>query len=143
MAWIVDTCCLLDIANADPGFSRLSARILRDRFDDGLAACPITQVELAPQFDSDLAEIRHFLDKEVGVESSVEWLIADTERAIRGWGDYVSRRRQGHAPKRPIADILIGAFACRFDGLITRNPANFRPYFPELTVIDPTAENSD
>lgn len=143
MAWVVDTCCLLDIANADPRFSRVSAGALADRLDDGLVACPVTEVELAPQFDSDIAGIRRFLGREVGVTPDAEWRIADTEAAVLGWGEYVRRRRLGKAEKRPIADILIGAFACRFDGLITRNPANFRPYFPELTVIDPTDANPD
>lgn len=140
MAWVVDTCCLLDIANGDPEFALISAGALTDRLDSGLVACPVTVVELAPQFDSNIDEMRYFLRKRVGVDPDSDWFMADTERAVQGWGDYVRMRRLSKSPKRPIADILIGAFACRFEGLITRNPGNFRPYFPELTVLNPTSE---
>jgi hypothetical protein len=40
-------------------------------------------------------------------------------------------------PKRPIADILIGAFATRFDGLITRKTSDLRALFPDLTLRKP------
>lgn len=33
--------------------------------------------------------------------------------------------------------MMIGAFASRFDGLITRNGSDFRPWFPELSILDP------
>lgn len=49
----------------------------------------------------------------------------------------VAARRAGIGRKRPIADILIGAFAVRHDGLITRNPDNFRPWFPQMKIIGP------
>ncbi|MBM3833050.1 MAG: type II toxin-antitoxin system VapC family toxin [Verrucomicrobia bacterium] len=40
-------------------------------------------------------------------------------------------------PKRPLADILIGAFALRFDGLLTRNETDFRSVFSQLTIVSP------
>lgn len=39
--------------------------------------------------------------------------------------------------RRPIADILIGAFAARHEGLVTRNPDHFRPFFPQLVLAEP------
>jgi predicted nucleic acid-binding protein len=36
-----------------------------------------------------------------------------------------------------LADLLIGAFACRRRGLITRNPANFKRFYPGLKVLGP------
>jgi hypothetical protein len=36
-----------------------------------------------------------------------------------------------------VADLLIGAFASRHDGLITRNSVDFRVLYPQLQVIDP------
>ena len=33
--------------------------------------------------------------------------------------------------------LLIGAFATRFQGLLTRNTADFRPVFPALTIVEP------
>jgi hypothetical protein len=32
---------------------------------------------------------------------------------------------------------MIGAFATRFDGLITRNQKDFKPWFPELKLVVP------
>jgi hypothetical protein len=32
---------------------------------------------------------------------------------------------------------MIGAFAGRHDGLITRNPEHFRQFFPHLTLVQP------
>ncbi len=42
-----------------------------------------------------------------------------------------------NAPKRPLADILIGAFASRFDGILTRNEADFKTVFPSLAITAP------
>jgi predicted nucleic acid-binding protein len=33
--------------------------------------------------------------------------------------------------------LLIGAFACRYQGLITRNPSDFRRWFPKLKLRQP------
>jgi len=46
----------------------------------------------------------------------------------------VESKRGGQLPKRPIADVLIGAFALRFQGLLTRNLQDFRPLFPTLAI---------
>jgi hypothetical protein len=39
--------------------------------------------------------------------------------------------------KRPVADVLIAAFAARFQGIITRNASDFRNILPNLVVIEP------
>jgi len=53
------------------------------------------------------------------------------------WQRYVAARRATKAPKRPLADILIGAFASRFDGILTRNESDFSQVFPSLTITAP------
>ncbi|MBM3839767.1 MAG: type II toxin-antitoxin system VapC family toxin [Verrucomicrobia bacterium] len=50
--------------------------------------------------------------------------------------NYVKQKRQGAILKHPIADILIGAFALRFQGLLTRNGREFRRLVPSLTVVE-------
>ena len=40
MAWVVDSCILLDIALADPQFGIASAQCVAARFEDGIVACP-------------------------------------------------------------------------------------------------------
>jgi hypothetical protein len=66
--------------------------------------------------------------------SGRSWTLADTECAHRAWNAYVQARRASDVPKRPVADVLIGAFACRYQGLITRNPVDFRRCFPKLKL---------
>ena len=42
MAWVVDTCLLIDVAEADPTFGVASARLLDSKRANGLAICPAT-----------------------------------------------------------------------------------------------------
>jgi predicted nucleic acid-binding protein len=136
MAWVVDSCVLLDIALKDPEFGVPSALLLEKLRRDGLVACPISVIEVAPQFGGQLAGVREYLTL-LGADPRVTWLEADTENASVGWVRYVSEKRARNAVKRPIADILIGGFACRFQGLVTRNPEHFLPFYPGLAVRQP------
>jgi len=79
---------------------------------------------------------KHFLEQ-VGIDFTENWTLADSERAHRAWNVYVQARRASDAPRRPVADVLIGAFACRCQGLITRNPTDFRRWFPKLKLRQP------
>lgn len=121
MPWVVDTSVLLDIRRNDPTFGRPSAECLVRHLPDGLVICPVTYVELAPEFDAREALQEQFL-QEIGVESLEPWTRADTQAAHRAWADHVRKKRAGQGSKRPVADVLIEAFAQRFQGLITRNP---------------------
>ena len=53
MAWVVDTCLLIDVAEADPRFGVASAQLLDRLRPDGLLLCPVSEVELAPMFAGD------------------------------------------------------------------------------------------
>ena len=136
MAWVVDTAVLIDVLEHDPEFGLRSARTLDARSGEGLVVCPITSVELSPAFEGSLALQREFLDG-VGVDYGEEWTAEDTRRAHAAWYAYVQKRRTSRAPKRPIADLLIGAFASRFQGLITRNAQDFRRILPDLCLQVP------
>lgn len=139
MSWVVDTCVLLDILEDDPEFGRASARSLKARVDEGLLACPVTSLELAPAFLGDLGAQRRFFAI-CGVSDIEDFTIADVRLGYSPWNEYITakrRRRSPKLPKRSIADMMIGAFACRFDGLITRNGSDFQPWFPQLVILDP------
>ena len=136
MSWVVDTCVVIDVLEDDPSFGRASADVLEKSLRDGLVLCPITMVELSPAFAGKLEIQKHFLEQ-VGIAFTEDWTLADTECAHRAWNLYVQARRGSHAPKRPLADLLIGAFACRQQGLITRNPTDFRRWFPRLKLRQP------
>ena len=133
MSWVVDTCVLIDVLENDPSFGTTSADLLEKSLRDGLVLCPVTMVELSPAFAGNLETQKHFLEQ-VGIDFTEGWTLADTECAHRAWNAYVQARRASDAPKRPVADLLIGAFACRRQGLITRNPTDFRRWFPKLKL---------
>ena len=136
MAWIVDTCVLLDVRLDDPNFGRASAACLEAHSPDGLRLCPITFVEIAPSFRGDVTRQKLWLT-ELALDFHEPWTEQDTDEAHRLWNDFIQRRREGLVAKRPIADVLIAAFALRHQGLITRNPADFRSICPTLALIEP------
>ena len=137
MAWVVDTCLLIDVAEADPAFGVASAKLPDNKRANGLTVCPVTYVELAPVFNGDQKAQDEFLFN-LGVTWPEVWTPTDTEIAHQAWHRYVTARRTAKIPKRPIADILIGAFASRFDGILTRNESDFRSVFPGLAIVAPS-----
>ena len=135
-AWVVDTCVVLDIALNDAAHGVKSAQLLQSKLRDGLVVCGVTFVELAPAFGGHVAELKRFLiGARIGWEEP--WTLVDTETAHDGWWRHVSQKRQGLVPRRPVADLLIGAFACRAHGLITRNPGDFKKFYPGLNLLGP------
>lgn len=124
------------IALNDPVHGIKSAQCLQSRVKDGLTICSVTFVELAPAFGGKLDQLKCFLTgARIGWEEP--WTLADTEAAHDGWWRYVSLKRQGDVPRRPVADLLIGGFACRARGLVTRNPGDFSRFYPNLNLLAP------
>lgn len=136
MTWIVDTCVVLDILEGDPEFGLASARCLDTLAMDGLALCPVSYVELAPAFLGDAGRQNEFLSG-VGIDYALSWDWKDTQQAHKAWERYIVKRRENRLPRRPVADILIGAFAAGRGGLVTRNPADFKAVFPDLAIVTP------
>jgi len=136
MSWVIDTCVVLDVLEDDPEFGLKSARLLEQRLSEGLSICPVTQVELAPAFRGELVHQRRFFSR-AGIDDRGGWTVADTEVAHAAWHRHIEGRRARKVPKRPVADILIGAFAVNRRGLITRNSRDFRKHFPELEILEP------
>ena len=136
MAWVVDTCILIDVLEDDPQFGRSSALALDSLAADGLVVCPLTYAELAPAFQGKMALQDEFLHG-VGVDFRQDWTWADTLRAHAAWHSFIERRRAHAQPRRPLADILIGAFASRYQGLVTRNAGDFAAIFPEMSLKEP------
>ncbi len=132
--WVVDTCVVLDIALNDATHGVKSAQLLQSKLRDGLVVCGVTFVELSPAFGGQLVELKRFLmGSQIGWEEP--WTLADTEAAHDGWWRYVSQKRQELVPRRPVADLMIGAFAARAHGLITRNPGDFKSFYPCLNLL--------
>lgn len=136
MAWVVDTCLLIDVGLRDVIFEKPSAGLIEAKERDGLVLCPVSFVELAPMFSGDDAEAEAFLD-EVRVSYAEPWTATDTTAAFAAWHRQTVARRTQNLRRRPVADALIGAFALRFDGLLTRNAADFKTLFPTLNLVEP------
>jgi predicted nucleic acid-binding protein len=135
-AWVVDTCLLIDVLEDDPQFGLASATLLDAVAGDGLVLCPVSYAELAPAFQGDQALQKEFLDG-IGVDWYQEWTWNDTVHAHVAWDGFIRRRRALALRKRPLADVLIGAFAGRHRGLLTRNPHDFAAVFPDLVLRVP------
>jgi len=97
---------------------------------------PVTMIELSAAFDGDISEQKRFLEG-AGITHGEAWTAADVDASHEAWNAYVVARRKNGAPKRPIADILIGGFAANRQGLVTRNPSDFRRWFPKLVIREP------
>jgi predicted nucleic acid-binding protein len=136
MPWVVDTCLLIDVLDADPDFGLASASLIDDKSTAGLLLCPVSFIELAPAFAGELKRQEHFLGQ-INVDYMRDWTWADTCAAFAGWNRYILLKRSGKAHRRPIADLLIGAFSMRFDGLLTRNAEDFKALFPDLAILEP------
>ncbi len=128
---------VLDVLENDPEFGLASARLLDKLAAEGLALCPISYIELAPAFLGDAGRQNEFLSA-IGIDFSLAWEWKDTQQAHKAWDRYVGKRRENRIAKRPVADILIGAFAVGRKGLLTRNADDFLPVFPALSVVTPT-----
>lgn len=134
MAWVVDTCIMIDVLENDSSFGYSSAKLLESLESQGLVISPVSYVELAPAFLGDTHRQNEFLDG-MGIERDEVWLHQDTKTAHRVWNSHIEQRRSGRVIKRPVADVLIGAFASRYQGLITRNEKDFLKLFPSLTIM--------
>jgi predicted nucleic acid-binding protein len=139
MTWVVDTCVLIDLLKADPVFSKASSMALQAKMDDILIIAPITYVELAPAFQGNLEAQDEFLNA-----LWIQYDFGGNRNAViaahRAWYEHVLRKRTGAVVKRPIADVLIGAYALSKGGLITRNESDFRSLYPTLEIFSPISQ---
>ena len=136
--WVVDTCVIIDILSGDGKYSCKSADAIDMKRDDGLVIAPITYVELAPSFGGDPNNQDSTLS-ELGIEIDFGGNRDAVITAYKAWYDHVRRKRAGQVAKRPIADIMIGAYAMQKGGLITRNEYDFHALFPNLTIFNPVS----
>lgn len=130
---LFDTSVLLDIATADPIWLSWSENELRAAAAQGLILInPIIYAELAPAFAT-VADLDQWLDPTVferlPLPYSAGWLAAQA---------FLRYRRSGGAKTSPLPDFYIGAHA-EIEGLtlVTRDPARYRTYFPNVSVISP------
>ena len=137
--WVVDTCVILDVLKGDHDFSEMSADALDGKRPEGLTIAPISYVELAPSFDGNFIDQNMFLS-ELGVAVEFHGDKSVVLKAYKAWYEHIIRKRARQVAKRPIADVMIGAYAMQKGGLITRNEDDFRTLYPNLTIFNPTKQ---
>lgn len=134
--WVVDTCVLIDLLRHDETFATLAADALDAKRSEGLTIAPLTYVELAPALGGDIRAQDYFLS-EIGIKIDFDEPKDAIVAAHRAWYEHILRKRKGEVTKRPIADVIIGAYAMSKGGLITRNESDFRTLYPSLTIYNP------
>ena len=127
---------VLDLVVVNATGRNASAACLQRHLADGLCVCLVTFVEVGPAFGGDPRAAESFLHA-LSIMTTESWTAADTDAAHRLWHNFQVRRRAAHIPKRPVAGVVIAAFADRFQGSITRNAADFWSILPSLTVLEP------
>ena len=135
MITAVDTSVLLDVFVGDESFGPRSRRALTRCLTEGaVIVSDIAWAETTAAFPTPQEALRA-LDT-LGVAFSA----ATAQSALRAgaaWREY----RAARGPRtRMMADFLVGAHAIeQADRLLSRDRGFQRRYFPDLTVIDPTA----
>jgi predicted nucleic acid-binding protein len=130
---LVDANALLDILTADPVWSAWSQDAMKRAATDGLAINPIIYSELAPAFREErelAAALADWPLQRLPLPYEAAWPAA---RAFAVYRDRGGRRTS------PLPDFYIGAHA-EVDGLalLTRDPARYRTYFPNVALICPS-----
>lgn len=130
---LFDTNVLLDIATADPVWLPWSENEFRTAAARGpIPINPIIYAELAPAFAT-AADLDQWLDPAVFLRLALPyaagWLAAQA---------FLKYRQSGGTKASPLPDFYIGAHAeVEGHALVTRDPARYRTYFPNVALIAP------
>ena len=130
---LVDTNVLIDIWSHDPVWEeRSGARYAECLANGGVAVNPVICAELSLGFPSASA-----LDEALAVAQLVQ-LDLPCEAAFLAGRAFQEYRRRGGTKPSTLPDFFIGAHAvvARLP-LLTRDPAGYQSYFPEIQLILP------
>ncbi len=132
---LIDTNVLLDIATRDPNWFDWSSKQLSKIIKAKKAAInPIIYAELAPQFHNERE-----LDLRLLPQHLFKRLPLPYAAAFPAARAYMQYRKTDGKRTSPLPDFFIGAHA-EADGLklLTRDPARYLTYFPQIELIYPT-----
>lgn len=133
MATLVDTNVLIDIAVRDPVWLTWSrSQLERARNHGSVIVNQIVFAEFSIRYAS-LEEVESVLPEDEFRRESLPFEAAFA--AARAFAVY---RRRGGGRERVLPDFLIGAHAAiRGYPILTRDPAGYRTYFPDVDLITP------
>jgi predicted nucleic acid-binding protein len=130
---MVDSNVLLDVLTEDPTWFQWSSRSLEECAQDHvLVINPIIYAEVSIGFDR-IEDLDAALP-----ESMVERRPIPLEAAFLAGKCFLKYRQRGGPKQSTLPDFFIGAHAA-VEGLtlITRDPARYRTYFPDLKLLCP------
>lgn len=129
---LVDSNVLLDILIPDPEWEAWSAEALAGVAETSrLAINPIVFSEVSVGFER-VEDLEAALPDELAREA-LPW-----DAAFLAGKAFLAYRRRGRRRTAPLPDFFIGAHAAvRAYGLLTRDAARYRTYFPRLELIAP------
>jgi predicted nucleic acid-binding protein len=130
---LVDSNVILDVLTEDRQWYAWSAEALEQRADHSwLAINPIIYAEVSVRFGH-IETLEAALPSDMFQRATLPW-----EAAFLAGKCFTRYRRGGGARRSPLPDFYIGAHAAvRGWGLLTRDPARYRTYFPTLGLISP------
>ena len=136
MTIALDTNVLSALWNDNDGLNRVAARALEDKKQEQMAICGVVYAELIGAPGRTEAFLGRFCE-EAGI--AVEWELKERvwRRAGVAFQEYAARRKKqiGAAPRRLLADFLIGAHALE-NGykLLTLDEGLYKAAFPRLKL---------
>ena len=130
---LVDSNVLLDVLTEDPVWFDWSASALEEHAESSvLIINPIIYSEVSVRFDR-IEDLEEALPVGVFRRDHLPW-----EAGFLAGKCFLKYRRKGGARTSALPDFYIGAHAAvRGAALLTRDAAQYRTYFPTLTVIAP------
>jgi predicted nucleic acid-binding protein len=130
---LVDSNVLIDLINQGSAWAEWSEKQIRELGNrEILAINPIILAEVSVTFAS-YEEVDAALPTAWYVRENLPW-----EAAYLAGRSYVQYRRRLGIKRSPMPDFYIGAHALvRGHRLLTRDPARYRGYFPNLRLITP------
>ena len=131
---LVDTNVILDIATNDPQWFDWSSAQLEPLINAGEAAInPIIYAELVPS-----ARAPADLDTAIVPPGNFHRLPLPYAAAVPAARAFAAYRQAGGAKTSPLPDFFVGAHAeVENLTLLTRDPARYRTYFPNVRLICP------
>lgn len=140
MTTAVDTNVLVSLWQADESFSLLAQQALdRARVRGDIVICAPVYAELVAFPGRNAAFLEQFF-RDTLIRIDWEFVAQDWREAGRAFQTYASRRRnsrKGSAPRRILADFLIGAHASRRGHtLLTLDRGLYSSSFPSLKILE-------
>jgi predicted nucleic acid-binding protein len=130
---LVDSNILLDVVTDEPPWGEWSGRALAEMADHAvLIVNPIVYAEVSVGF-ANVEELDAVLPAALYRRDPLPW-----EAAFLAGKRFLQYRRRGGYRRSPLPDFYIGAHAAvERLGLLTRDAARYRSYFPTVALFAP------